>query len=107
MARAMISQPTNEKTFMEVLAAREDAKGKLEAMGYEFVDTLIADDLFNGFEKKWQGILNEPLFFLGESLKLMSTCDAVFFCEGWKDARGCCIEHEAAKMYGLEVYYVD
>lgn len=105
--RAMVSQPMGSKEFIEILTVRVDAKDKIEAMGFEFVDTLITDDSLGENEKKWKGFVNKPLFFLAESLKTMSTCDAVFFCEGWEDARGCIIEHEAAKRYGLDIYYVD
>ena len=35
----------------------------------------------------------------------MSKCDAVLFCQGWENARGCCIEHEAAKKYGVLILY--
>lgn len=30
---------------------------------------------------------------------------AAYFCRGWEQARGCRIEHEAAKSYGLEIIY--
>lgn len=28
-----------------------------------------------------------------------------YFCKGWENTRGCRIEHEAAKAYGLEIIY--
>lgn len=28
-------------------------------------------------------------------------------CKGWKNARGCKIEHDAAVAYGLEIIYED
>lgn len=31
--------------------------------------------------------------------------EAAYFCKGWEKARGCRIEHEAAKAYGLEIIY--
>lgn len=34
-----------------------------------------------------------------------SLCHAAYFCKGWENARGCRIEHDAAKAYGLEIIY--
>ena len=35
----------------------------------------------------------------------MSRCNAVYFCKGWENARGCKIEHDAAVAYGLKIIY--
>ena len=35
----------------------------------------------------------------------MSDCEAVYFCDGWKHARGCRIEHMLAEEYGLNIIY--
>ena len=42
-----------------------------------------------------------PLWFLGKSLELLSTADVAYFAPGWKEARGCKIEHECANQYGI------
>lgn len=38
-------------------------------------------------------------------LEGMSSCNVIYFCPGWENARGCRIEHDAAAEYGLEVMY--
>ena len=43
-----------------------------------------------------------PLWFLGKSLELLSTADVAYFAPGWKDARGCKIEHLCAVEYGID-----
>ena len=37
----------------------------------------------------------------------MSKCHCAYFCKGWDadHVRGCKIEHDAAKAYGLEIIY--
>ena len=35
----------------------------------------------------------------------MTKKQTAYFCKGWENARGCKIEHEAAKAYGLEIIY--
>lgn len=52
-----------------------------------------------------RGVVQIPLCFLAKSLENMSLCHAAYFCKGWEQARGCCIEHEAAVAYGLTVLY--
>ena len=44
----------------------------------------------------------DPLWCLGESLKLLSTADIAFFAKGWGSARGCKLEHAAAEAYGID-----
>ena len=54
-----------------------------------------------------RGVVQIPLCFLAKSLENMSLCHAAYFCKGWENARGCRIEHEAAKAYGLTIIYED
>ena len=43
----------------------------------------------------------KPLWYLGESLKLLATADVAYFAPGWDKARGCKIENICAKEYGI------
>ena len=47
-----------------------------------------------------------PLWYLGESLKLLGTADFAVFAPGWQDYRGCRIEHDAATQYGIPIVEV-
>lgn len=47
----------------------------------------------------------KPLAMLGRSLEKMAEADAVIFAPGWKDARGCRVEHLAAAEYDLKIIY--
>ena len=40
------------------------------------------------------------VWYLGESLKMMSEADIVFFVEGYENFRGCRIERQVAEAYG-------
>ena len=33
--------------------------------------------------------------------------NVVYFCDGWEDAMGCRIEHDAAEEYGLDIIYAE
>lgn len=58
-------------------------------------------------EEILRGVVNIPLCFLAKSLENMSKCHVAYFCKGWdaENVRGCKIEHDAAKAYGLEIMY--
>ena len=101
MKKAMISQPMRDKTDDEISTTREKAIAILKDNGYEVINTWLKEEY--GTEES--GIVNKPLYFLAKSLEIMSSCDAVFFCDGWANTRGCVIEHEAATRYDMDILY--
>ena len=103
--KAMLSQPMAGKTEEEIVATRERAIQSLEAMGYEVVNTLFTDEWYSNEKMQERGVVQIPLCFLAKSLENMSLCHAAYFCKGWEQARGCRIEHQAAKDYGLTILY--
>lgn len=103
--KAMLSQPMAGKTEQEIVATRERAIAALKAAGYEIVNTLFTDEWYSKEAMAERGVVQIPLCFLAKSLENMSLCHAAYFCKGWENARGCRIEHEAAKAYGLEILY--
>lgn len=105
MMKAMISQPMAGKTDEEIVAARDKAIAALEASGYEIVNTLFTDEWYGKEAMSARGVVQIPLCFLAKSLENMSLCHAAYFCKGWEQARGCRIEHEAARAYGLSILY--
>ena len=105
MMKAMLSQPMAGKSEQEIIATRERAIHALEAQGYEIVNTPFTDEWYSKEAMEERGVVQIPLCFLAKSLENMSLCHAAYFCKGWENARGCRIEHEAAKAYGLTIIY--
>lgn len=103
--KAMLSQPMAGKTEEEIIDTRNRAVAELEKRGFRFVNTLFTDEWYSPHSMKQRGVVQIPLCFLAKSLENMSLCHAAYFCKGWENARGCRIEHEAAKAYGLEIIY--
>ena len=103
--KAMLSQPMAGKTEQEIIETRERAITALKENGYEIVNTLFTDDWYSKKAMEARGVVQIPLCFLAKSLENMSLCHAAYFCKGWENARGCRIEHEAAKAYGLKIIY--
>lgn len=105
MKKAMLSQPMAGLSDEEIVETRNKAVKALEDSGYEIVNTLFTDEWYSKEQMESRGVVQIPLCFLAKSLENMSLCHAAYFCKGWENARGCRIEHEAAKAYGLEIIY--
>lgn len=103
--KAMLSQPMAGKTEQEIIETRERAIMALKENGYDVVNTLFTDEWYSNEAMEARGVVQIPLCFLAKSLENMSLCHAAYFCKGWENARGCRIEHEAAKAYGLKIIY--
>lgn len=97
--RVMISQPMRGKTTDEIREERRAVIAKLEKKGHTVVDTIFTDTP--------PDTENTALWHLGKSLEVMSSVDAVYFMSGWRQARGCLIEHLAAEKYGLWTIHQD
>ena len=96
MTKIFISQPMNGKTTEEIENERNYIIGRLrENECVEIIDSFFKDKPYEA----------SPLWYLGESIKLMSEADVVFFCNGWQTARGCQIEHDCALEYGIDTMY--
>ena len=103
MKKVMISQPMRGKTDEEIVKDREKAIAFLTSKGYEVVNTLFTDEWYHKDNMEARGVVNIPICFLAKSLENMSLCHAAYFVEGWQDARGCKIEHQVCKEYGIEI----
>lgn len=103
--KAMLSQPMGGKTDEEIKTTRDRAIKALSAQGYGIVNTLFTDEWYSQERMEERGVVQIPLCFLAKSLENMSLCHVAYFCKGWEQTRGCRIEHEAAKEYGLKIIY--
>ena len=99
MKKLFISQPMRGLTDEEILKAREEIRIKAEKEIGEPVE------LIDSFVKEYPGELNKtiPVWYLGKSIQFLSQADIAYFGGDWKNARGCKIEHEIAKEYGIDI----
>ena len=97
--RLFISQPMRNKTDQEIRAERAKAIDECQAYAactgekIDIIDSII-DDAPDGAK---------PLWYIGESLKLLSEADTAYFVLGWDENRGCRIEHAACIEYGISI----
>ena len=95
MKKLFISQPMKDKTNEEI---KEERNEIVKRVTERFGEVEVIDSFFENAPHD-----EKPLWFLGKSLELLSTADCAYFAEGWKDYRGCKIEHEAAVHYGIDI----
>lgn len=88
-----ISQPMNGRSTEEIEWEREEFVKDLKKHLGE--DINILDTIFNFVEDV------PSLVYLGRSLEVLAKADLAVFMDGWEDARGCKIEHQAAKDYDI------
>lgn len=88
-----ISQPMNGKKIEEIEWEREQFVEDLKKRLGE--DINILDTIFHFAEDV------PSLVYLGRSLEVLAKADLAVFMDGWENARGCRIEHNAAKDYGI------
>lgn len=96
--KIMISQPMGHKSLEIIRREREDLVKALQEKGHYVVDTIYTYEAPKGCD--------EAIYYLAKSIEAMSKVDAVIFMRGWKDVRGCRIEHQVAVDYGKFVMEV-
>lgn len=104
--KVMISIPMAGRSRKGIISDIYRVIDILEERGYEVMRTLFSEEWpIHESKQVYADYTSIPLHFLSKSLDVMSKCHAVYFCKGWESARGCKIEHDAAKAYGLEIIY--
>ena len=97
--KVMISQPMRGKTEEQIREERKAVIKKFNNMHIEVIDTIFTEEAPESN--------NAGVYYLGKSIQEMSKVDALFMCDGWREARGCGIEHQVAKEYGIKILYND
>lgn len=106
--RVFISVPMSGRTFSEVTNDIEEAENAfLNFFGldrnnqtcFEFVNTFVQ-------EKAPNECRNARIWYLGNSIKVLSTCDIILFARGWYRARGCEIEDNVASAYYIPTIHI-
>ena len=100
--KVFISQPMKDKTDDQIKEERARAitsvKELLKKDGRGENDFEVIESFFEGAPHD-----AAPAWFIGESIKLMSKANVIYFVKGWEDARGCQIEKLVAEKYKIGV----
>lgn len=98
--KIFISQPMTNKTKEEVEEVRDRAFKHIQEAGHVPMSSWVPNEEDLPFTEKD----NIPLRCLAFSIDILSRCDAVYFCKGWRGARGCRVERKIAEDYGLTIF---
>lgn len=98
--KVMISQGMNGRRTADIEEERNKAKEKLNKLGIDVVDSLFSEEVSESF-------LNPSLYYLAKSIQTLGNVNAIIFVGDWSKYRGCRIEHEIAKAYGVKILYED
>ena len=107
MKRIFLSLPMSGRSDEEIMAQIEEMKAMFllknpldKGEEIEFVHNLEND--INPI--RYIDVKTEPLLYLGEAIRKLAYCDAVYFAKGWKSVRGCIIEWQTCAKYGIPRY---
>ena len=101
MIKIFISQPMKDKTNQEIEQERKEIIEKVRKH-FEKIEVKVIDSFFKDAPHD-----AKPLWFLGKSLELLSNANVIVLGKGWKNSRGCRIEHECAVQYGIPIIYIE
>lgn len=91
--KVFISQPMNGEETGEIQRERD---GLVKELGIYLEESIKVVNTIFHFAKD-----TPSLVYLGRSLEVLADADLAVFMDGWEDARGCRIEHQAARDYGI------
>lgn len=97
--KVMISQPMKNRTEENIKQERKNIIEKFNNMHIEVINTIFTEEAPESN--------NAGVYYLGKSIQEMSKADALFMCDGWREARGCRIERQVAQEYGIKILYED
>lgn len=72
------------------------------------IQTLLTNSYNNDFVilDSYLTYEKNPVKCLAQSINIMSEADIVCFFGDWENYRGCCIEHDVCKKYGIPTMYL-
>lgn len=97
--KVMISQPMNGRCEEEIKKERQNIIEKFNKMHIEVINTLFTEEVPNN--------CNVAVYYLGKSISAMKDIDALYMCDNWSNARGCRIENQVAREYGIKILHKD
>ena len=97
--KVFISQPMREQTEEAILRTRSEAVKRVKSMYGEDVE--ILNSFFDNFNTS--NVKNPAITYLSKSISVLAEADIAYFCKGYENTRGCMIEYEIAKAYGIKI----
>ena len=101
--KVFVSCPMKGLDREQIIKVQKDTFDKfVNEYGIKSIDYQLMDTCMN--LNVPSDIPNTSLYYFGHSIVLMSEANLVLFAVGWKDARGCVLEHEIATKYDIPTF---
>ena len=98
--KVMISLPMNGRKNDEIKERIKELKEKFAKLHIDVIDSFLTDEIENSN--------HAGVYYLGRTLtQFMHNVDAVYFDDGWIEARGCRIENAICQEYGIKILKPD
>ena len=97
--KVFISQPMTGRLNEEILNERNEV---IEILKNKYNDVEVLDSYFEDYDPQNGSI---PLKYLAKSIEVLADADVLLCVGNWKNSRGCKVEHECAKQYGIKIAY--
>ena len=99
-----ISQPMKNLSDEEITSVRKqlqkDFSNQFTTEPIVYIDSFFPLSKQEDIKDK----SNIALYMFSKSISKMSECDTIVFADGWQYNRGCRLEFDIAKQYGLNIY---
>ena len=108
--RVFVSVPMSGRNEEDIKADIDEAKATFNKFfGLDFdgdcVEFVSSFDLVQ--EEAPDNVMHEPLWYLGNSIKILSTCDIILFAKNSYRAKGCNVEDHISDSYGIPSIRID
>lgn len=99
MKRVYISLPISGRPIEEAKAEAEKAKKTLTKNGYEPISPFdVVTEIPEGMSER-----QAYAYCMGKDIEALLQCDGIYLCDGHQFSKGCQLEVEAARLYGIEI----
>lgn len=95
-----ISIPISGHDPEEQRAKAERFAKDIDAIGHDPINPFDAPAPPEHFDDK-----ERYAYFMGFDIADILRSDAAYFSRGWEQSKGCRLEHAAAEIYGLKIFY--
>ena len=103
--RVFLSFPMHRKTDEQIKYEIEMMKAFYLSVYPDHKDRVIFVHNYkeNTVDRKPTVSNRDRLYYLGEALQMLSTCDQAVFHPHWRESHGCQIEKQACKLFNIIV----
>ncbi len=98
--RIYISVPISGLDFATQRAKAAAIAEKIKALGHEPVNPFETTPAPPEWPER-----QKYAYYMGRDVEKLLLCDAIYFCDGWHDSKGCRVESYIAEAYHIKHYH--